>query len=283
MLSYQHVFHVGGPADVHKHAVLWSLLEHLRGKEKPFVAIDLYAGEGLYALTRAEAEKIKEYERGIQRLWARSGLGPELTAYVDAVRAFNAGTLSLYPGSPALLRAALRAQDRLVLNELHPAAAAALRAWVAENPQIAIHRRDAGEAIDGLLPPTIRRGLLLIDPSYELKGEYAQVADGIRRAVARWPEGIVMAWYPLLADNRHEPLIAGLQDLSAPALLSQIDLGVQGFADAPTRGLRGSGVIVINPPWKFESTAKAIGDGLAPVLGEGPKAAHTLRWLVPER
>src|SRR5690349_7922615 len=125
MLSYQHAFHVGGPADVHKHALLWALLGYLRAKEKPFVMLDLYAGEGLYALTRAEAQKVREHERGIMRLWSRGGLSPELTAYVEAVRAFNTGILSLYPGSPALLRRALRPQDRLVLNELHPAAAAA--------------------------------------------------------------------------------------------------------------------------------------------------------------
>ncbi len=283
MLSYQHAFHVGGPADVHKHALLWALLGHLRAKEKPFVALDLYAGEGLYALTRAEAQKIKEHERGIARLLARSDLSPDLAAYVDTVRGFDPSMLSLYPGSPALLRAAMRPQDRLIFNELHPAASTALRAWVADDPQIVIHRRDASEAIDGLLPPTIRRGLLLIDPSYELKGEYEKVANDVVRAVARWPEGIVAVWFPLLADNRHEPLLAGLKDITAPTLISQLDFHNQGLPDVPARGLRGTGLIVINPPWQFDKAARNIGDALAPILGDGPKAKHVLRWLVPER
>ncbi len=283
MLSYQHAYHAGGPADVHKHALLLLALAHLARKAKPFVAIDVHAGEGAYALTRPEAEKTAEFRRGITRLWPPAKNAGTLAPYLDVVSAANpGGTLSVYPGSPAFVRACLREQDRLILNELHPGAAAALRRWVGNDPRIAVHKRDADEAIRALLPPEIRRGLVLIDPSYEMRGAYEETAAAVAAAVAKWPEGIFMVWYPHLADKRHVPLVEGLRKIETPMVMSELDLDSGGLADAPEKGLRGSGVIVVNPPWQFADDADALGKELAKRLGEGPRAKHSLTWLRPE-
>jgi 23S rRNA (adenine2030-N6)-methyltransferase len=284
MLSYQHAYHAGGPADVHKHALLWGLLDALRRKDKAFVAVDLYAGEGIYDLGRAEARKLNEHTQGIGRLWDQTNLPPELARFVEAVRQFNPdGSLAWYPGSPALLRARLRSQDQLILNELHPTAVAALRAWARNDERIAVHCRDAAEAISGLLPPAIRRGLVLIDPSYEDRRDYTAVADGVRRAQTRWQEATLAIWYPRLADGREQTLVQRLSDLAAPTLMSVLDFDAPGLRDAPALGLRGSGMLIVNPPWQFDRDAANLGDRLAATLGQGPKAHHTLAWITPDR
>ncbi len=284
MLSYQHAYHAGGPADVHKHVLLLRVLAYLARKSKPFVAIDVHAGEGAYALARPEAEKTAEFRRGIARLWAAPAKAEALAPYLDVVRAANPhGALSVYPGSPAFMRAGLRDHDRLILNELHPAAVAVLRRWAGSDPRIAVHKRDADEAIRALLPPEIRRGVVLIDPSYEMRGSYEATAAAVADSVAKWPEGIFVVWFPHLADRRHVPLVDGLKTIDAPMVMSDLDLDSGGLADAPDKGLRGSGVIVINPPWQFAEEADLLGKELARQLGEGPRAKHTLTWLRPER
>jgi 23S rRNA (adenine2030-N6)-methyltransferase len=279
MLSYQHSYHAGGPADVHKHVALVLLLRHLTAKAKPASVIDLYAGNGVYALTAPAAQKTGEYQEGIAKLWAEKNPPAALGRYLDTVKRLNPGELSLYPGSPDIARQMLRPEDRLILNELHPAAFTALKGWVGHDARIAVHKRDGLEALLALVPPAIRRGLVLIDPSFEMKTDYADIPERLATAVAKWREGIFMVWYPVLPDARHRPLLNGIADIPAPSFCAELTFKTASSDKGPAdKGLRGTGVIVINPPWKFDSEMAEAGKALAKALG----ATHFERWLRPE-
>ena len=243
MLSYRHGFHAGNWADVHKHAALTLLLVHLRAKAKPFTVIDAFAGDGMYDLTASEALKTAEFETGIARVWKRKDAPPGVAEYLDVVRAFNAGgRLARYPGSPAIARASLRDGDRMVLAELHPTAYAHLKRWATADKRIALHKRDGLEMLGAVLPPAIRRGVVLIDPSYEVKSDYDAVPAALARALRKWKEGIFVVWYPILPEGRHESLLSALAPLHP--LISEI-----APKTPPPRGLRGAGIAIVNPPF----------------------------------
>ena len=269
MLSYQHSYHAGGPADVHKHLALTLLLTQLTAKSKPAVFVDLYAGNGVYALTAPEAQKTGEYQDGIARLWDLTDPPPSLKAYLGAVKRLNPGLLSLYPGSPEIARQLLRDTDQIVLNELHPGAFTALKRWAGHDARINIHKRDGLEAMLALVPPKVRRGLVLIDPSFEMKSDYAEIPVRLAKAVEKWREGVFMVWYPILADARHHPLLAGLKAIEAPSFCAELT-----FAGAD-KGLRGTGIAVVNPSWKFDDEMAKTGALLAKVIG----GKHMTRWL----
>ena len=275
MLSYRHGFHAGNWADPHKHAALALLLSHLRAKDKPFCVIDAYAGDGIYDLTGGEALKTGEFRDGIGKIWRRTDAPAGVDWYLDQVRAASpGGMLATYPGSPALIRAALRPDDRLVLGELHPAAHAALRRWAGSDRRIAVHRRDALEMTHALVPPPERRGLVFLDPPYEVKTEYEQVPAAIARALGKWPDGIFAVWYPVLAEGREVALLDGLAALPAKAVL-QSEL-------APTRPptrMRAAGMVVVNPPWQFETALKTAAEWLADALFGAEGCCHRMKWL----
>ena len=253
MLSYQHRYHAGGFADVHKHLFLVSLIVALKRKEAGFAVIDAYAGEGRYDLASAEAQKIGEAAAGIQRLYGLEVPGAAGT-YLACVRAENGdGPLRLYPGSPAIAFRLTRTQDELILIEKHPQAVARLRRALGGSPRIHIHDRDALEGLTGLVPPRLRRGLTLIDPSYEDKDEYRRVAEAVVKAHHRWPQGIYLVWYPLLPAGRHHELIETAACLPK-TLRSEWRLRPQG--EAP--GLYGSGLLIVNAPWGFGEEMRAL-------------------------
>jgi 23S rRNA (adenine2030-N6)-methyltransferase len=282
MLSYQHAFHAGGPADVHKHVALLALVRHLAQKEKPYCAVDVFAGEGTYDLTAASAAKTGEFQRGIGALWLRAPAPPPPVAdYLGVIRAMNTdGALVRYPGSPEIVRVGLRTDDRLIVNDLHPAATTALRRWARGDGRVAIHARDGLEALIGLVPPPIRRGVVVVDPSYEVGDDYAKTAAAVVRAVAKWPTGIFVVWYPLLADNRHAPLVTAVEnEIVQPALRSELMFDLPGLADAAHLGLRGSGLLIVNPPWRFDAVLGTCGAWLASTLPLGPKAHHQLQQI----
>lgn len=276
MLSYRHGFHAGYWADVHKHVLLAVLLEHLRRKDTPFCVVDAFAGDGVYDLTSAEAQKTGEFRDGIGKLWRQSAAPAAVQWYLDQVRSMNAGgRLVRYPGSPALALAAMRASDRLILGELHPTGNAALRRWAKGDPRIAVHRRDGYELLGALLPPPVRRGLVLVDPSYEIKTEYDTLPGALARALAKWPQGIYVVWYPVLPEARHAAMLDALAAGPAAACLkSEI-----GPAPPPSTGMRAAGVVVINPPWQIDAEVAAMGDWLVPSLWPGAAGCHTLEWL----
>ncbi|MGE4064045.1 MAG: 23S rRNA (adenine(2030)-N(6))-methyltransferase RlmJ [Rhodospirillaceae bacterium] len=279
MLSYQHGYHAGGPADLHKHAALCAVLDRLAQKEKPFVVVDLYAGHGVYGLGTAEAQKTREFEDGIGRLWPPAKEVPSAVEKLLAtVAALNPESrLVRYPGSPALARAALRKHDRLILNELHPAAFADLRRWAGRDERISVHKRNGLEALIALTPPPIRRGVAVIDPSYEIKSEYTDVPEAVRTAHRKWKDGIFFVWYPVLADGRHQSLIDGMKTgIEAETLKCELSFNSRKPGkEAP--GLLGTGLIIVNPPWRFDVTMREVGDWLAKALTSAGR--HDVRWI----
>lgn len=281
MLSYRHGFHAGNHADVLKHAVLALLLEALRRKATPFCCLDTHAGAGRYDLQGAEAQKNAEHESGIARLWTCPDLPEALQPYLAAVRALTPGegTVRNYPGSPALARHFLRPGDRLLLCELHPAEQAALKALFAGDPQVAVHRQDGYQGLHAFLPPRERRGLVLVDPAYEVKSEYEQVVTALAGAVQRWPGGIYALWYPVLAENRHRRLLDALCASGMRRIL-QAELNV--LPEREPRGMRGSGMVIINPPWQLDTTLEALLPWLWKRLSPEHLGGWSMEWLVPE-
>lgn len=267
MLSYRHTFHAGNAADVHKHWVLCLLLAHLLKKDKPFFVIDTHAGDGLYDLGGADAQKTSESASGVARLWSAAGLPDSVRSYLDGVQAVNpAGSLRYYPGSPAIIRSHLREQDRAVLLEPHPTAFARLKREFSERGHISVQQRDAFEGLPALLPPKERRGLILIDPSYEIKTDYRKIPELVATALQKWPQAIIAVWYPLLPEARHEGLCRALAKLTD----EHVDSRLQWANDGD--GMTASGMMVLNPPWQFREQLQADGPALATLLGN-------MKWL----
>lgn len=280
MLSYQHIYHAGNFADVQKHALLCRLLTALAVKEKPFFVLDAFAGRGGYELSSAEAQKVGEYHSGIERVGFDSTAPVTLRPYLDAVAAYNSDADSLvrYPGSPWLIRHFLRPQDRMTLCELHPAEFEALRRVIpSERRRIQLCKQDALEGIRANLPPKERRGMLLIDPSYENKQEYETIADAVMATYKHWREGVYAIWYPILSAGRHEVLRNKLKRSGIRKILD-CTLSI----DDEREGMFGSGMIVINPPWKVKEEMAQITPWLWQKLSTEGRGSHQVRWLVPE-
>ncbi len=236
MLSYQHAYHAGNAADLHKHSVLAELLARLTVKTRGISYVETHAGRGLYDLDAPEALKTGEAARGVEAV----ALDPA-TPYGRAVAAVRSELgPRAYPGSPMIARALLRPQDRITLMELHPAEHAALRAAMA-GEGVAIHRRDGPAGVLALAPFRPRKGLVLVDPSYEVKAEYAGTAEFARALVAKWPEAAIVVWYPLLPAGRHRELLGGLGPLRV--LVDEV-----AFDPVPERGMTGSGLAIVNAP-----------------------------------
>ena len=241
MLSYQHAFHAGNPADLHKHIVFAELLSLLTKKDRGITVMETHSGRGLYDLTSAEAQKTGEAADGVGRL----SLDPDTPhgAAISTIRARHGETA--YPGSPLIASHFLRPQDRQLLMELHPAEGPALKhnmkGTIAE-----IHQRDGYEGVLAIAPPTPRKGLVLIDPSYEVKTEYDQVADFVPKLTKKWPEASVLIWYPILTAGRHEGMIEAL----APVAPTRHEVR---FHYKEGKGMLGSGLILVNPPFGSEA------------------------------
>ncbi|MGP1358955.1 23S rRNA (adenine(2030)-N(6))-methyltransferase RlmJ [Roseicyclus sp.] len=252
MLSYQHSFHAGNMADVHKHALLAAMLDYLTRKDKPLSYIETHAGRGLYRLDAAEALKTGEAAAGIGRLAAAFPAEHPYARCLAAIRARHGATA--YPGSPLIAAEMLRPGDAMHLAELHPREHAALAEVMAPHGAQVL-RRDGFEAARALCPPTPRRGLILIDPSWEVKEDYATVPKLIAKLRAKWNVGVVALWYPLLVSGAHEAMLAELMAQDPEALRHEVVFG-------PAReGHRmvGSGMFVSNPPWGLAGEAARIG------------------------
>lgn len=260
-MNYRHQFHAGNVADVFKHLVLTQVLEALRLKETPFCVIDTHAGSGLYRL-----QPPGEFEQGIGRLWPARAQWPQLAAYFELLAALNQrDALNAYPGSPWIIRALLRPQDRAIFVERHAEEAAALRDNLRGSRGITINEADAWAALKGMVPPRENRGLVFIDPPYENPDEFEQVARALRATQPRWRNGLYLAWYPIKARRPVEKLHAAVRALGAEALAVEFLTLPE---DVPQR-LNGSGAILINPPWKLEAALRALLPPLAAFLA-GP-------------
>ncbi|MBO6719343.1 MAG: 23S rRNA (adenine(2030)-N(6))-methyltransferase RlmJ [Rhizobiaceae bacterium] len=268
-MNYRHVYHAGNFADVMKHAALARIVEYLKRKDKAFRVIDTHAGTGGYDLSSDEAQRTGEWKGGIGTL-LDAELAQEAAAllapYLDAVRALNPdGRLRFYPGSPAIVRHLLRPQDRLTAIELHPADAATLKARFAGDFQTRVIALDGWLALGAHLPPKEKRGLVLVDPPFEEKGEFDRLSDGLQRAWRRWPGGVYALWYPI--KDRGE--VARFRDrLTRAGIPKVLDLSLE--IRAPSRKPRfdGSGLVVVNPPYQLESEMRTILPMLANLLGE---------------
>ena len=257
MLAYRHAFHAGNHGDVLKHVVLVAMLRHLNAKEKGWRYVDTHAGAGGYSLQGAYARKKAEAADGIARLWDRDDLPEAVADYLGLVRAANpGGALKQYPGSPWLALALRRPQDQLRLFELHPTDHRILASWAETEPGVEVRMADGFDALKGQLPPPTRRGLVLIDPSYEGERDYARVLATLRDALARFAQGSYLLWYPQVGKVAAAELPRRLKALGAASWLhARLTVGQ---ADARGFGMVGSGVFVINPPHTLHATLKTV-------------------------
>ena len=279
MFAYRHLFHAGNFADVFKHALLVRLLLLLAAKAKPFCYIDTHAGIGLYDLSHAWASKNSEFQDGIARLWNRSDVPELLAPYLAIVGRENPdGALRFYPGSPLIARAVLRPQDRAVLSELNEQDCLALQALYGRDRGTVVQRQDGYQTLKAQLPPSERRGLVLIDSSFDRAGEYARLIQALADAHRRFATGVYVIWYPMMAPGAVSAFVQGIVDTGIRRLL-KCELEVH--SRTWTSSLRGTGLIVVNPPFGFESQAREIAAWLAPQLSQSV-AASQVQWLVGE-
>ena len=280
-MNYRHAFHAGNFADVFKHVILLGLLEALRAKPAPFCYVDTHAGRGDYDLGGDAAQRTGEYHGGIERVLRAEHLPPALGDYAARILAWGMapdGRLARYPGSPLLARELLREHDRAILCELQAEEAVALRALVHGDARIAVHERDGYAALKALLPPTPRRGLVLIDPPFEAQGaEFAAIQQALAVALARWPNAIYAIWYPLKRRETSAPFERWLRELPAAAdvLLAELLLHAD---DSPLR-LNGCGMAIINPPWRHDEALAQWLPGLARLLAADEPPHHRIEWL----
>jgi len=262
LLSYRHSFHAGNFADVIKHIVLVEIIEHLKKKEAPFEYIDTHAGAGLFSLHSEHAVKLEEHNDGICKI--KLDNFPELSRYFNAVYAHNTTEkIEAYPGSPAIAKYLLRPQDRAWLFELHPEDYTRLCHNMGESKKVRVSCEDGLKGLLKHIPPTSRRSVVLIDPSYEIKSEYDQVFDVLSAAHKKFPSGTYALWYPVVERER----ITRLENKFSRSGLRNIqrfELGIS--ADSNERGMTSSGMFVINPPWTLFQTMQGLLPKLAKIL-----------------
>jgi len=290
-MNYRHAYHAGNFADVLKHTVLFALIEALQAKGTPFAFVDTHAGSGCYALDSTEAGKTGEYKDGIARLLfpdlhASAGrsepLPPLLRRWLDAILRVpgNEHGLKLYPGSPLQVANAMRETDSAQLCELHPEEAARLRELFRHDHRVHVHERNGYEALKALLPPKEKRGLVLIDPPYEAQdAEYRVIEQALKLALQRWPTGVYAVWYPIKLRSQVQPFHRWLQRCGARRVL-RAELLVHPD-DSPLR-LNGSGMVILNAPWKLDDVLRDSLRAMAPLLSQERRAEWRLDWLLEE-
>ena len=278
-MNYRHAYHAGNHADVLKHAVLARLIEQMKRKDKPFRIIDAHAGIGLYDLAGIEAGKTGEWEGGIGKMAEPFAADIEalLAPYRAVIAALNPqGALRFYPGSPELSLRLMRSADRLIANELHPQDAVALERQYLHDPRCDVTSMDAETCLKAKLPPPERRGLILVDPPYEVKNEAEKTVRMLGHGVRRFAQGVFVVWYPLKADLTAETVLAGIAELNVPGTL-KVELRVrEAFAAG---GLAGSGLAILNCPWKLDQELEALVPALAQRLGLGSWGQGSVSWI----
>ncbi len=280
MLSYQHGFHAGNHADVLKHIILSLILSRLTEKDRPLTYMDSHAGAGYYDLTGERAVKTGEASSGILRLLGCEDAPQSIAPYLAICERLYADGRR-YPGSPGVASALTRPGDNLVLMELHPAEHERLKAAMAFDSRAHVHFRDGFSGLAALSPPIPRRGLALIDPSYETDGDYASVEEAVQTLARRWPEGIVAVWYPLVSRRAAvtEKLKASVA-ASGKGGVFCAELCPAG-ADAGEWGLFGSGMLITNPPWKLDEDIATCLPWITEALAIDSRARSRQEWLSP--
>jgi 23S rRNA (adenine2030-N6)-methyltransferase len=290
-MNYRHAYHAGNFADVLKHTVLLALIEAMQSKPTPFCVIDTHAGSGCYALDGREAGKTGEFKDGISRLLypdlhgstaKAASLPPLLRRWLDSILAVpgNEDGLKVYPGSPLQAANAMRAEDSAQLCELHPEEATLLHELFRRDPRIHVHQRDGYEALSGLLPPKEKRGLVLIDPPYEAQeAEYKRIEQAIKAAMLRWPTGVYAIWYPIKQRSQVQPFLRWLPRCGAKRVL-RAELMI--YPDESPLRLNGSGMVILNAPWKLDDTLREPLQAMARLLSRERPAEWKLDWLLQE-
>lgn len=254
MLSYQHTFHAGNFADVIKHALLSRILFHMTQKDTPLFYLETHSGRGFYDLTQPDSLKTNEADQGIHFFWKiRTQLPVLFNSYLEHLQKLNLNKINntalksirYYPGSPHLAIQMLRKQDRLYLCELHPTEFEKLKQLSKQGNKVHFEQCDGLSKLSALLPPLEKRGCIFIDPSYEIKTEYKEIAEKVMQAYKKFSTGTYCLWYPILPENRHIPMLKKLQALN-PDKTKHIEWN---FTNKIATGMRGCGLLVINPPY----------------------------------
>jgi 23S rRNA (adenine2030-N6)-methyltransferase len=296
-VNYRHQYHAGNFADVMKHVLVIQLVRALQRKPKGALFLDTHAGRGSYDLEQAcrgdSLVREPEHPAGIGRVWPEPGSSPALVEYLSLVRDFDKGIRDermshdsdqapailprFYPGSPWLLKLLARDSDRLALCETHPEEYQALRSEFDRVRRVSVHEMDGYAALRAMLPPPEKRALVLIDPPYEAQDEASLLVAALGEALQRFPSGLYVIWYPITERLQPRSLLRNLAGLALPPAMT-IELVVE----PGSAGLKGCGLLVLNPPWLFDKEAGLILAELVKKLGRSPEATGQVRWLAPE-
>jgi 23S rRNA (adenine2030-N6)-methyltransferase len=288
VLSYRHGFHAGNFADVFKHVVLTMLLQALARKDKPYVYVDTHAGAGRYDLHSEAARKNREFLSGIARVWGEREAPAAVTAYLEAVAALNGGAARMadpgavprwYPGSPRIARHLLRGGDRMVLGELHSSEVPLLQREFAHDRSVQVVRGDGYHLLKSHLPPVERRGLVLIDPSYERREEIDHIVAALREGLQRWATGTYAIWYPVMPKVPAAALHRRIVAAGTPKVLCA-ELCV--LPDDSPLGMNGAGMIIVNPPFQLDAELQPLLPWLHRRLAVDHQGRAEVRWLAPE-
>ena len=282
-MNYRHAFHAGNFADVFKHTILVGLIESLKAKRTPFCFVDTHAGSGRYDLRSPAARKTREHEDGVARLLGATTMPAIAHVYLNLVRALNSGStgtdLAIYPGSPLIASSLMRDDDRALLCEVQPGEARLLKQLFATDARIGVHERDGYAALGALLPPKERRGLVLIDPPYEAQGEeFRAIESAMSSAYARWPTGIYAIWYPI---KLREPTVILQRWFGREKIAKVLCVELLLHPDNSALRLNGCGMIIVNPPWKFENQLAELLPILRRYLSQGRFSQERIDWLTP--
>ena len=280
MLSYQHSFHAGNHADMLKHIMLGEIVAGMQHKDSPMFMLDAFAGRGMYDLNAADALKTREFDSGVGKIWPiqTSALPAGITRWQHLVEAENPdGGFSRLPGSTAILASMLRSKDRLVACDLHPQEFDALRQRLPAHRRFSFHQRDAYEAIRAFLPPKEKRGLVFLDPSFENKSEYVNIAKRIQHIYPHFRAGVYVIWYPILPAGREQAMFHAFHTSGIRKIL-RIEL----HGHFPDMQMQGSGMLIINPPWHAEAPMRASLAWLHEHLVGQQNGKSCYDWLVPE-
>ena len=283
-MNYRHAFHAGNHGDVLKHIILTRVLNYMSAKDKSLAVLDTHAGIGLYDFEGPQAFKTGEWREGVGKL-LNVKLNPEVTVllapYLEIVKAANPdGKLQHYPGSPVFAHKLARIGDRLVLNELHPEDRATLATHFQSDKSVRVTGVDANQSAKAELPFREKRGVVLVDPAFEVTNETEKVAKLVADSLKRMANVCLLLWYPLTTQKFADDFCKAVATCKVDAML-RLELQVKAAKEG--EGLAGSGLIVINPPWSLHDEAQIILPALAKILGQNKKGRATIEWLTPQK
>ncbi|RBO79965.1 MULTISPECIES: 23S rRNA (adenine(2030)-N(6))-methyltransferase RlmJ [Marinomonas] len=280
MLSYRHIYHAGNHADILKHITMSQICRHFIKKDSPFFYLDTHAGIGQYELNSEQAQKNKEYHSGISRLFSESAVPEAVEGLLEIVRDMNpTDQLEYYPGSPKVVDYYTRQKDKLHLCELHPNDYPLLAALFPQKRKANVVKENGFAAVKAMLPPPQKRGFVLMDPPYEVKKDYQFVVKSLEEGYKRFPQGTFAIWYPVLGRQQADHLLKSVKATNIRNILL-LELNVRDTEKE--RGMAGSGMIIVNPPWTLEQDAREFMPFLSKTLAEDQEANYQITWITPE-